>query len=180
MNPDQILIEKCQKRDPKALEELYKTYSPLMYGVCLRYVKDREDARDLLHDGFIKVMDNLSSFRNTGSFEGWMRRIMVHVAINFYRRHIIRRNESDFSIADSLENDSVDVISQMSAQELMKHVQSLPDGYRMVFNLYVIEGYKHDEIGQLLGISENTSKSQLMKARRVLMSKIKENVYETV
>ena len=180
MNPEPKLIERCQKRDPKALEELYKMYSPSMYGVCLRYVKDKEDARDLLHDGFIKVMDNLGSFSNSGSFEGWIRRIMVHVAINFYRRHITRRMDSEISITDALENNSVDVISQMSAQELMMHVQSLPHGYRIVFNLYAIEGYKHEEIAKMLDISESTSKTQLMKARRVLMSKIKENAYETV
>jgi len=180
MLSEQELIKQCVDQKQGALEELYKRFSPLMYGVCLRYVKNRDDAMDMLHDGFIKVFASLEGFRFTGSLEGWIRRIMVHTAINYYNRQICRKNRDFESVSEVLENDDPDVISEMSASELLDLVQSLPDGYRVVFNLRVIEGYQHEEIAQMLGISESTSKTQLMKARKLLMTKIKIKVYETI
>jgi RNA polymerase sigma-70 factor (ECF subfamily) len=151
-----------------------------MYGVCLRYVKNRDDAMDILHDGFIKVFSSLDGFRFTGSLEGWIRRIMVHTAINYYNRRLSKKSNNFEEISGYAENNTPDAISEMSASELIAHVQQLPDGYRMVFNLFAIEGYQHDEIAEMLNISQNTSKTQLMKARRMLMSKIKNKVYETL
>ncbi|PKP19496.1 MAG: hypothetical protein CVU05_11245 [Bacteroidetes bacterium HGW-Bacteroidetes-21] len=180
MYSDEELVKQCLGKNPKAMEELYKRYSPTMYGVCLRYVRNRDDAMDLLHDGFMKVYSSLDSFRFSGSFEGWIRRIMVHLAINFFNRQMSKWDHSDVSHAELLENSSPDAVSEMSAAELMTHVQSLPDGYRMVFNLYAIEGYSHSEIAALLNVTESTSKTQLMKARRLLMTKIKTKVYETI
>jgi RNA polymerase sigma factor (sigma-70 family) len=180
MLSEQELVKQCINRQNSALEELYKRYSPLMYGVCLRYVRNRDDAMDLLHDGFIKVFSSIEGFRFTGSLEGWIRRIMVHTAINFYNRQMSRRDNSYETVSETLRNDEPDAISEMSAEELLDHIQALPDGYRVVFNLYAIEGYQHEEIAQILGISESTSKTQLMKARRMLMTRIKNKVYETI
>lgn len=180
MLSEQELINQCINRKDGAMEELYRRFSPLMYGVCLRYVRDREDAMDILHDGFIKVFSSLGGFRFTGSLEGWIRRIMVHTAINFYNRRLSKKSNNFEAVTEYIVNDAPDAISEMSASELMAHVQDLPDGYRMVFNLFVIEGYQHDEIAEMLNISQNTSKTQLMKARRMLMSKIKNKVYETL
>ena len=174
------LVKQCIKRKEGALDELYKRYSPLMFGVCLRYVRNRDDAMDMMHDGFVKVFSGIEGFRFTGSLEGWIRRIMVHTAINFYNRQMSRKDNNFESASEALTNDDADAISEMSAAELLEHIQALPDGYRMVFNLYAIEGYQHEEIANMLGISESTSKTQLMKARRMLMSRIKTKVYETI
>lgn len=150
-----------------------------MYGICLRFTKNTMDAEDLLHDGFIKVLTNLSNFKHEGSFEGWMRRLMVNTAINHYRRKS-SHSEQDFETSgvEYTEFDNSDVLKTLAADELLKLVQALPDGYRMVFNLYVIEGYKHQEIAQMLGVTENTSKSQLAKARRHLQDAVKKLNYE--
>lgn len=180
MLSDQELVKQCVEHKQGAMEEMYRRYSSVMYGVCLRYVRNRDDAKDILHDGFIKVFSSLDGFRFTGSLEGWIRRIMVHTAINFYKRMIARRDNDYDHLAESLENDDPDAISDLSASELLALVQQLPDGYRMVFNLRVIEGYPHEEIAQILGISESTSKTQLMKARKMLMTKIKTKVYEAI
>lgn len=158
-------------------EEIYKTYSRKMYSVCLRYARNTEEAQDVLHDGFLKVFSCLDEYKGTGSLEGWIRRIMVRTAINNYRVYDNRY----FIIEDSeeiLETEGISVEDSISADELMAHINALPDGYRIIFNMYVIEGYKHNEIAELLGISESTSKTQLMKARKVLMKKINKHIYE--
>jgi len=178
MYSEKKLVELCLKKDSKAMDELYIRYSPRMYGVCLRYVKKKEDAQDVLHDGFMKVFASLNSFRGEGSLEGWILRIMTFQAINFYKRHMLRYNFTD-NQAYVEDCDGVpDVISEMSEKEILELIQELPDGYRLVFNLYVIEGYKHDEIAEMLSISPNTSKTQLMKARRCLIEQIKKRAYE--
>ena len=180
MLPDQKLIEMCLKKDSKALDELYHNFSGKMYGVCLRYSKNRTDAQDLLHDGFVKVYTGLHEYKGNGSLEGWIRRIMVNTAINFYKR----KSGRFFALTDDEEESIVgyneDIIGQISTQELLDYINEMPDGYRMVFNMYVIEGYKHVEISELLGISEATSKTQFMKARRYLMKKVKNLEYENV
>jgi len=180
MVPDQKLVELCLKKDPKALDELYNSFSNLMFGVCLRYAKNRDDAKDLLHDGFVKVYTGLHEYKGNGSLEGWIRRIMVNTAINFYRRRAGRF----FGLNDGDEENIVgyneEIIEQISTHELLGYINEMPDGYRLVFNMYVIEGYKHVEISELLGISEGTSKTQFMKARKYLMKKVKQEAYENV
>lgn len=160
-------------------EEIYKTYSRKMYAVCIRYARTPEEAEDILHDGFIKVFACINEYKNLGSFEGWIRRIMVNTAINAYRKYSSRW----FMIDDNeLINESmeVNVEDHIAHDELIKHINAMPDGYRLVFNMYVIEGYKHSEIAEALGITESTSKTQLMKARNYLKNKIGVKTYEKV
>jgi RNA polymerase sigma-70 factor (ECF subfamily) len=151
-----------------------------MYGVCLRYAKNRDDAQDLMHDGFIKVYTGLHEYKFEGSLEGWIRRIMVNTAINFYKRksgHYLIEIDGNEEMFNGFEDN---IIEQISTAELLGYINEMPDGYRIVFNLYVIEGYQHNEIAEILGISDGTSKTQLMKARKYLMKKVKKEAYENV
>ncbi|MDD5569991.1 MAG: sigma-70 family RNA polymerase sigma factor [Bacteroidales bacterium] len=168
------LVEKCLQNIKEAQEILYKRFAPKMFGVCMRYAKDKMEAEDFMQEGFIKVFYNLQNFRNEGSLEGWVRRTMVHTSINFYRKNL--KFSYSHEETDMYENNpdiNPDQISSMSANELLKVIQGLPEVYRMVFNLYVVEGYSHKEIGEILEIPENTSKSQLMRARKLLQDKLK-------
>ena len=142
-----------------------------MYVICLRYAKNRFDAQDLLHDGFIKVIESLGEYRNEGSLEGWMKKIMVNTAINFYNR---KNSINFYSIDQALDEvaNEENSVSDLSAKELLDLIQEIPEGYRIIFNLHVIDGYKHNEIASFLNISESTSKTQLMKARMMLMARI--------
>jgi RNA polymerase sigma factor (sigma-70 family) len=174
---EQELLNKCLKDDKTALTELYQRFSSKMYVICLRYAKNRFDAQDLLHDGFIKVIESLKEYRNEGSLEGWLKRIMVNCAINFYNR----KNAIGFESIDQTFEDIAfeeDAISELSAKQLLEIIEEIPEGYRIIFNLYVIDGYKHNEIANYLNISENTSKSQLMKARIMIMKRLKQKYYD--
>jgi RNA polymerase sigma-70 factor (ECF subfamily) len=151
-----------------------------MFGVCLRYAKNRSDAQDLLHDGFVKVYTGLNEYKGNGSFEGWIRRIMVNTAINFYHRKAGKFFDLKEGEEDNSSPFNEEILEQMSTNELLGYINEMPDGYRLVFNMYVIEGYKHVEISELLGISEATSKTQFMKARRHLMKKVKQMAYENI
>ncbi len=160
--------------------KLYKDFAAKMYGVCLRFAGNKMDADDILQEGFIKVFKNLSEFKNKGSFEGWIRRIMVNTAINFHKR---RKRISSTEETDWLElSQSVDadVFSILSQAELLNMIQELPNGYRTVFNLNVVEGYTHKEIAEMLNISDNTSKSQLVRARRILQKKVQTQITEKI
>jgi RNA polymerase sigma-70 factor (ECF subfamily) len=144
-----------------------------MMGVCYRYVNDMETASDLLQDGFVKVFQSLDSYSGTGSFEGWVRKIFVNCALEFLRKTDVLRNAADLD--DRLElahSDNSSVISSMTAKELMDLVHELPPGFRTVFNLFAIEGYSHKEIGDMLNITESTSRSQFTRARQLLQKKI--------
>lgn len=152
-------------------EALYRRFSPKMYAVCLRYAGNNDDAQDLLQEGFIKVFRNLEKFRNEGSFEGWMRRVFVNTSIEHYRRKV-HLNTIGEQEEGRIEDASVSVLDQLAEQDIVQLVQQLSPGYRAVFNLYVIEGYSHKEIGDLLGISEGTSKSQLARAKSILQKKV--------
>jgi len=172
MDPEQELIDKCLGNDPFAQELLYRRFAPKMYGICLRYVRQREDASDILQEGFIRVFTNLKAYRGDGSFEGWVRRIIVNTAINHYKANTKYSRDlsvDEVHISANIDNDA---LSRLSTEELLKLVQELPDGFRMVFNLFVIEGYDHKEIGQMLGVTENTSKSQLHRAKIALQKKL--------
>lgn len=171
---EKLLIKRCLKNDEKALSQLYNSFSSKMYGICLRYSKNRMDADDLLHDGFVKVIKNLNTYKGEGSFEGWMRKIVVNTSINFYRKKS-KNYETNIDEVYNIEDNSFDnAISQISVKELLELIQELPDGYRIVFNMYVIEGYKHREIAEILDITENTSKTQLLKAKASLRKKLEE------
>lgn len=169
---EEELIRQCIQEDQKSLEAFYRMYAGKMMGICLRYAKNREDAEDILQEGFIKVFNNLKNFKKEGSLEGWVKRIMVNTALLHYRKTAKFENHVEVEAADKETND-LDILSSLSAKELMAQIQTLPDGYRMVFNMYVLEGYQHKEIGELLGINEGTSKSQLARARKFLMDIIK-------
>jgi RNA polymerase sigma-70 factor (ECF subfamily) len=166
-NNEQELINACINGDAKAQKRLYDQYSKIMYGICLRYSYTREEAKDILQDGFIKVFTKMSQFGNTGSFEGWMKRVFVNAALQHYREHKKFMNESDVSIANNTAQPA-NIIENISRDEILNAMNELAIGYRTVMNLYVIEGYNHAEIAEMLGISEGTSKSQLSRARVLL------------
>jgi RNA polymerase sigma-70 factor (ECF subfamily) len=168
------LIKRCIAGERKAYEQLYEQYGRKMLVVCNRYVQERSEAQDLLQEGFIKVFKHLSSFKNEGSFEGWIQKIMVNVALQHYQKSIKAYNHvsiGELSIEMQLSNDE-DILGQIHAEVLLKLIQELPPSYKMVFNLYVFEGLKHREIAERLGISEGTSKSNLNDARKILQYKI--------
>lgn len=165
------LLEGCRKGERKAQEHLYKLLAPKMMGVCMRYAKDTDEAEDILQIGFIKVFQRVGEFRGEGSFEGWIRRIMVNSAIETYRKNLRSLNVVDIDDVHDQPQSTFDM-SGLELKDLMKLVQTLSNGYRLVFNMYVIEGFSHKEIAKELGISEGASKSQLSRARAILKEKI--------
>jgi len=169
---DEQLLSQCLNNNRKAQNSLYKKFSPKLFGTCLRYSKNNTDAEDILQEGFIKIFKYLKDFRNEGYFEGWMRKIMVTTALNFYKRKSLLNKEVDPDIVNAPSMSVPDVISLLSSEELLSMIQELPNGYRMVFNLNTIEGYSHKEIGEIMNISVNTSKSQLSRARNSLQKRI--------
>jgi RNA polymerase sigma factor (sigma-70 family) len=161
------LIKGCLRRDANAQRELYDTFSSKMYSICYRYVKDSMEAEDILVTSFMKVFDKISQFKSEGSFEGWIRRIVVNEALTYLRRNRSMYLETELEQAD-LEPDYNMLSDHLEAEDLLNMIKELPTGYRIVFNLYAIDGYSHKEIADQLGISENTSKSQLSRARTYL------------
>lgn len=168
------LIKGCLKRDRSAQKRLFDTYSSKMYSVCYRYVKDSMEAEDILVTAFTKILDKIEQFKNEGSFEGWIRRIVVNEALTHLRRNRSMYLETDIELADR-EPDYENVNNYLEAEDLMNLIQTLPSGYRIVFNMYAIDGYSHKEIAEHLGITENTSKSQLSRARVYLQKKLAEH-----
>ena len=160
------------QNNAKSQDLIYRHFAPKMYGICLRFAGNEMEADDILQEGFIKVLTKLKDFRNEGSFEGWIRRTIINTAINYYRRNIRYSKFQDIDELDVPEVGEESVVDKLSKEELIKLIQELPNGYRTVFNLNVIEGYTHKEIGQMLSISDNTSKSQLTRARSILQKKI--------
>lgn len=151
---------------------MYNHFAPKMYALCLRYAADTEDAKDILQEGFIAVFSKLPSFRGQGSLEGWIRRIMVNIAIDRYRDRIYHLSLDDIHENGLMAFDNLGPAS-MEAKQILALIRDLPDQYRLVFNLYVIEGYSHREIGQMLSISESTSRSNLSRARGLLQERMK-------
>ncbi|HVW96568.1 MAG TPA: sigma-70 family RNA polymerase sigma factor [Mucilaginibacter sp.] len=167
------LIKRCKSRERKAQELLYKQFASKMLGVCLRYAADRMEAEDMLQNGFIKVFGKIEDYRGEGSFEGWIRRIMVHSSIEYYRKHHKMMQLVDIDDAAGQASTEALATSKLAAEDLMALVQQLAPGYRIVFNLYAIEGYSHKEIAEMTGITEGASKSQLSRARSVLKEQVK-------
>ena len=165
------LVQCCLQDNPQAQKALFGRYSGKMMMVCKRYAKSQEEAEDFLQEGFIRMFKYLKSYDNRGSFDGWVRKIFVNTAIRHYHKQTNHNTNIHLETAYYKTVES-QIIEEMSAQELLKVVQKLPDGYRTVFNMYAIEGYSHKEIGELLEIKESTSRSQLVKARKWLQHKI--------
>ena len=162
------LIQLCIKGERYSQSRLYALLAPKMFVVCLRYSKNREEAEETLQEGFMKMFENLQQFKFAGSFEGWVRKIMVNCALQKFRGKSQLHAIINIEDVKTEYSDSEDITSQLGTKELLKLVQLLPAGYRMVFNLYVFEGMKHREIAGALGISEGTSKSNLSDARAIL------------
>jgi RNA polymerase sigma-70 factor (ECF subfamily) len=162
-----IKLAVCNNR--QAQQKIYTQFSPKMLGVCRQYIKDMQLAEDVMLTAFMKVFTNLSSFQFSGSFEGWIRRIMVNECISSIRVHKKIQFLEDENFFEEASNTIEESFSQDEIQSLIDH---LPDGYKMIFNLYAIEGFKHKEIAQMLGINEGTSKSQLSHARKILQKQI--------
>ncbi|MDP4290628.1 MAG: sigma-70 family RNA polymerase sigma factor [Bacteroidota bacterium] len=166
------ILEGCLKGNLKAQHKLYECFAGKMLGVCLRYSANREEARDMLHDGFIKVFTKLNTYTGSGPLEAWMRKVFVNTALEHLRKNDVLRDTIDYEgIAEDLDA-NVDIESDINCNELMQIITSMPPGYRTVFNLFAIEGYSHQEIASLLRISEGTSKSQYARAKSWLQTKI--------
>lgn len=169
---EQTLINECLKGKSIAQRKLFELFAPKMMGVCMRYMKSQEEAEDVLQDGFVKVFHKLSAFQSSGSLEGWIRRIMVNTALDQLRRNAKFGNTLDVTEVDyKLENENF-TFEELVAEDLMKIINDMPDGYKIVFNMFAIEGYSHKEIAETLSISENTSKSQYSRARAYLREKL--------
>jgi len=165
------LIDKASRGDRRAQQQLFDMFSPKMPGVCRQYVKNTDLAEEVMSSGFLKMFHHLKDFKNEGSFEGWIRRIMVNESISQLRKDKKLNFLPEAAIENTTEY-STYIETELEADEIQKLIDSLPDGYKTVFVLYVVEGYKHSEISELLQISENTSKTQLFKARKMLQNKL--------
>lgn len=172
MEFDSTFIKRLKENDPKAQSVFYQQLAPKMYGICLRFALISDDADDIMQDGFIRVFNHIKDFRGEGSVEGWVRRTIVNTAINYYKKKIKQGIKTDLEYVKGKINETNDIVEKMAADELLVLISELPPGYRTVFNLNVIEGYTHKEIGKILEISENTSKSQLSRARASLQKKL--------
>ena len=175
------LIEECIRQKRQAQYTLYERYASTMLAVCMRYSKNREEAEDLMQEGFLKVFDKIATFRGQGSLEGWIRRIMTNNALNYLKTRKLKFVEEDPQRwSERLPDDPLpDGNEELYSPDVMlRAIHQLPDGYRIVFNLYVFEGFSHKEIAESLNISENTSKSQLSRARRYLRNLLAGNVKE--
>ena len=169
------LIAGCIQGDRKMQYELYHRFGPKMFGVCLRYAGNTDEAEDVLQEGFIKIFKKIGSFRSEGSFEGWIRRIFVNTAIEHFRRKTYLQPVSEKEEV-TLEGHYLSVLDDLAEKDIIRLVQQLSPGYRTVFNMYVVEGYTHKQIADILGISEGTSKSQLSRAKTILQGLVNKHV----
>lgn len=166
------IIKGCIAGKRSCQEELYRIFSGKMFGLCLQYASSYEDAKDIMQEGFIKVFGKLKQYDGRGSFEGWIRRIMINTALEKYRSQLFMYPVNQVKM-DRDEFQYEHIIEKLTAKDLIRMVQSLPPRYRMVFNMYAIEGYSHREIGKIMGISTGTSKSNLSRARGILQEKVR-------
>ena len=170
----EILLSECKKGRSKSQEALYRMFAPAMYGICLQYASSVEDAQDILQEGFIKVFAKLHQVQNPDAFPGWIRRLMINTSLERYRSQVILQRVDDLrGEAPEVQGDGI--FEELTCEELVALIQTLTPRYRMVFNLYAIEGYSHQEISEALGISVGTSKSNLSRARAILQEKINQN-----
>jgi len=174
------MIRGCQQGEPEAQRAVYDHFRSGMFGVCLRYADNYDDAKDIFQEGFIKVFEKIGQFSFKGAFEGWIRRIMVNTAFEKYRRHIVMSPLVESTEKEKVEDDDEGGYYDISQEELLKYIQELSPRYRIVFNLYAIEGHTHREISEMLNISEGTSKSNLSRARVILKEKVQKHYMRSV
>ena len=172
---EQQMIALCKKGDRVAQKALFDSLSRKMFPLCIRYMGDRDAAEDVLQEGFILLFSKLDSYSGDGSFEGWARKVFVNTALMTLRKNDVMRQSEDIESARNVTGDEVTALQSMSYKELMDMVAELPPGFRTVFNLFLVEGYSHKEISEMLGITEATSRSQLQRARVMLQNKIKKH-----
>jgi RNA polymerase sigma factor (sigma-70 family) len=165
------VIEGCKRGDRHAQRLLYDRFSGKMFALCSRYIKDKMEAEDVLVKAFTKILGRINQYKNEGSFEGWIRRVMVNESLSYLRRNKSMYVETDIDAAEKEPNFET-LENELEVKDLLKLIAELPSGYRIVFNMYAIDGYSHKEIGEELGINENTSKSQLSRARAVLQKRL--------
>ncbi|RLD83533.1 MAG: RNA polymerase subunit sigma-70 [Bacteroidetes bacterium] len=172
------IIEECKAGKHSAFRELYDSYASRMLGVCYRYSRNMNDAEDILQESFIKIFQNIRNYKGSGSFEGWMRRIMVNTALNHYKANLKHSYQDELheNYNDHVSNEDAELMleDRIPQQEIIEIIRTLPEGYKMIFNMYVLDGLTHKEIAGALNISDNTSKSQLSKSRRMLRKLIAE------
>jgi RNA polymerase sigma-70 factor (ECF subfamily) len=165
---EELILQGCQKNDAAAQQVLYQKYSPKMLSVCYRYAKSREDAEDMLQEGFVKVFLQIRRYENRGSLEGWILRIIVHTCINHLKKYKKFNDVVDLAYASNIMIREDNIPGIVQAKQIVECIRSLPIGYRTVLNLYAIEGYSHKEIGNMLDIEESTSRSQYTRAKNML------------
>ncbi len=167
------LINSCKQNDTKAQSQIYQLYAGKLFGLCLKYSKNYEEAQDNLHNGFITIFNKIGQYENKGSFEGWLKRIVINTALQTYRKKnvlsLVTEEIPDVEVEVEIDDEDI------SLDFLLKLIQELPERYQLVFNLYVLDGYPHKEIANMLNISEGTSKSNLSRARQILRNKIEAN-----
>jgi RNA polymerase sigma-70 factor (ECF subfamily) len=171
------LIDKCKKGDRKAQEQLYRQYSNILFGICLKYSRNKTEAEDSLHDSFMTIFEKIGQYKSKGSFEGWIKRITINIVLQKYRKEEYLKVVSD-NVEEEVEVESV--YTDIGLQTLLKYIQELPNKYRMTFNLYVLDGYTHKEISSILGTSTGTSKSNLARARMILKEKIENKTIKAI
>ena len=170
---EQEIIALCKQGNRLAQKKIYDSLSPKMFSMCLRYMGNREEAEDVLQDGFLALFSKLDSYSGDGSFEGWARKVFVNTALMTLRKNDVLKQSEEIDNVAGITAGNTSAIQNMSYKELLKIISELPSGYRTVFNMYAIEGFSHKEISEALGISEATSRSQYLRARAILQSKIK-------
>lgn len=175
---EEELVVACKRNDRKGMEALYRKYLPRMRAVCFRYCRSALDVEDLLQETFIKVFSKINTFSGDGCLEGWIRKICVNTAINHYHKNLNQKSTINLDDARESELEAVEITDKASVEDLIKVINKLPDGYRMVFNLVGIEGYSHKEAADILKISEATSRSQYTRARKHLIQLLSEKKYE--
>lgn len=172
---ERLLVEACLRGERSAQKRLYDVYARRMMPICLRYTNDRESAIDLLHDAFVKVYAHLDDFKFEGSFDGWMRRIFVNTALAQLRKTAEQPYTVDVEEARGLSQNDYSVLDTMSAEEIMRCIASLPEIYRVVFNMFAVDGYSHKEIAEQLNITESSSRVYFLRARKLLQEMLEKN-----
>ena len=170
MSSIEELISGCKKGDRRSQEQLYKNYADKLFGVCLKYSRNKVEAEDSLHDSFMTIYDKIGQYKSKGSFEGWMKRIAINTVLQKYRKEQHLKLVSD-NLMEEIEPE--ELFHDLSLQSLLRYIQELPNKYRLTFNMYVLDGFSHKEISEALGTSLGTSKSNLARARMILREKIK-------
>jgi RNA polymerase sigma factor (sigma-70 family) len=173
MTNEQELVRACQNNDRKAQTTFYNLYKGKLMGVCRRYTRTPDEAEDVYQEAFVKIFNNIKTLEKAGAVGAWVRKTVVNTAINYYHANLKFQQNTDYEDIIHSNDDYPNMLASLSNEELLKLINQLPDGYRMVFNLYVIDGYSHVEIGEMLGVSENTSKSQLSRAKEQLRKQLK-------